>query len=176
MTMKAFTALAMALALASCATAPPYQPASKYGYGYSDQRLEQNRFRVSFNGNSTTERDQVEDFLLYRSAELTLQNGFDYFVIGTRATDAKRQYDTFGSSYRPYYFYPRYFSPRYGWMPYYDPFWNDPVHIREVTRYEASAELSMYKGTKPASDPRAFDARDVQQNLASKVAPPPAPR
>ncbi len=103
-----------------------------------------------------------------------MQNGFDYFGIGSRATDAKRQYDTFGPAYRSYYFSPRYYSPRYGWLPYYDPFWNDPINIREVTRYEASAEISMYKGAKPASDSRAFDARDVQQNLAGKVAPPPA--
>lgn len=172
--MKALQALAMALALASCASTPPYQPASsRYGYGYSDQRLEQNRFRVTFNGNSVTPRDEVEDFLLYRSAELTLQNGFDYFIIATRATDTKRRYDTYGPSYRPYYFYPRYFSPRFGWRPYYDPFWDDPINIREVTRYEASAEITMYKGEKPANDPRAFSARDVQQNLAGKVAPPP---
>jgi hypothetical protein len=177
MTMKALQALAMTLALASCATTPPYQPASSnYGYGYSDQRLEQNRFRVSFNGDSTTERDQVEDFLLYRSAELTLQSGYDYFVIADRGTDTKRQYDNYGSSFRAYMFPRYYYSPRFGWLPYYDPFWDEPSHIREVTRYRASAEIAMYKGQKPASDAHAFDARDVQQNLAGRVMPPPAPR
>jgi hypothetical protein len=175
MTMKAFTALAAAFALAACATTPPYQPAAaNHGYGYSDQRLEQNRFRVTFNGNSTTNRDQVEDFLLYRSAELTLQNGFDYFVVAQRDTDTRRRYDTYGPTYRPYYFYPRYYSPYWGWRGFYDPFFDDPVHIREVTRYEASAEIAMYKGPKPAADARAFDARDVQSNLAGKVTAPPS--
>lgn len=179
--MKAFLALAMAVALASCASTPPYQPASSNsGFGYSDQRLEQNRFRVTFNGNSVTDRDQVQDFLLYRSAELTLQNGFDYFVIAERATDAKRRYDSYGGygygagfGYGGYpYFYPHYYAPRWGWRPFYDPFWDDPIHIREVTRYEASAEIVMYKGEKPATDARAFNAREVQQNLAGKVVPP----
>ena len=66
--------LAAGLALAACATATPYQPAGFNGQrgGYAEQRLENNRFRVSFSGNSVTSRDQVEMSLLLRSAELTV--------------------------------------------------------------------------------------------------------
>ncbi|MFW2344234.1 MAG: CC0125/CC1285 family lipoprotein, partial [Brevundimonas mediterranea] len=49
----AMTAVA-GLALAACATATPYQPAGFNGErgGYAEQRVENNRYRVSFAGNS----------------------------------------------------------------------------------------------------------------------------
>ena len=60
------------LVLAACATATPYQPAGYNGQrgGYSEQRVESNRYRVTFAGNSVTSREQVEMSLLLRSAEL----------------------------------------------------------------------------------------------------------
>lgn len=49
--------------------------------GYSETQLDENVFRVSFRGNGYTRRERVSDFTLLRSAELTLENGFKYFVI-----------------------------------------------------------------------------------------------
>ena len=81
--------VAAGLALAACATATPYQPAGLNGQrgGYAEQRLENNRFRVSFSGNSVTSREQVEMGLLLRSAELTAESGYDWFATVNRATD-----------------------------------------------------------------------------------------
>ena len=81
--------VAAGLALAACATATPYQPAGFNGQrgGYAEQRLENNRFRVSFSGNSLTSREQVEQSLLLRSAELTVESGYDWFSTVNRATD-----------------------------------------------------------------------------------------
>jgi hypothetical protein len=189
--MKSLQGLALAAAmavLASCATGSPYRPAaSGGGYGYSDQRLEENRFRLTFNGSGNTDRADVEDYLLYRAAELTLANGFDYFIVDNRSTDARRQVyadPMFGSrfgygygpgfgprTFSPYYANWTYFAPRWGWRPYYDPFWNDPVTYREVTRFRANAEVLLFKGAKPADNPRAFNAREVQANLRTKVFP-----
>jgi hypothetical protein len=66
-----------------------------------------------------------------------------------------------------------YFSRRHGWSPFYDPFWDEPESYREVTRYEASAEIAMFDGRKPADNADAFDAREVQQNLQGRVVRPP---
>ena len=89
-------ALAGALALGACATATPYQPAGVNGQrgGYAEQRLEANRYAVSFSGNSVTSRDQVEMSLLLRSAELTVENGYDWFATVTRATDRDTRLET----------------------------------------------------------------------------------
>jgi hypothetical protein len=158
--------------LAACATATPYQPAAATGsYGYVESRIENNRFRVTFSGNSLTERETVENYLLYRSAELSVAEGYDYFVVANRNTDKKSRF----ISDRPSYpgFYPDYmwYHPRWGWRHYYDPFWDDTT-FREVTRYEASAEIVLGKGPKPAADAHAFDARQVIANLQSKIARP----
>src|SRR5438128_987810 len=83
-----------ALTLSACATATPYQPlqrGSAVSGGYSEQQLEPNRWRVTFSGNSLTDRRTVENYLLYRSAELTLSQGFDWFTTIDRQTDANTQ-------------------------------------------------------------------------------------
>jgi hypothetical protein len=64
--------------LAGCAT--PYQRKAFKG-GYSEMRLGENIFQVSFRGNAYTHRDTASDFALLRSAEVALENGFRYFVI-----------------------------------------------------------------------------------------------
>ena len=52
--------------LAACATSTPYQPASKPGGfdGFSQTLIENDRARVTFGGNSLTERDTVENLSL----------------------------------------------------------------------------------------------------------------
>lgn len=61
-----------------CATS--YQKDGLTG-GYSETQLDENVFKVSFRGNGYTRRDRVADFTLLRSAELALENGFNFFVI-----------------------------------------------------------------------------------------------
>ncbi|MEM9440078.1 MAG: hypothetical protein AAGA73_06500 [Pseudomonadota bacterium] len=81
------SALFVILGLAACATAPtPYQIADGDG-GYSDQQLESDRYRVKFEGNEATSRESVEDFALYRAAELTLQTGHDYFKVVSKEVE-----------------------------------------------------------------------------------------
>lgn len=167
-------AVTAALALSACATATPYGPAG-YGsrYGYSDMRVDANRFRVSFAGNSVTSREQVEMGLLLRAAEVTLESGHDWFATVNRATDRDVRYS---ASPDPYY-YNRY-SPFWGpswryyrrgfWSPWYDPF-GPSLDVREIDRYEATAEIVVGNGPKPAGDPNAFDAREVVQNLGPRL-------
>jgi hypothetical protein len=177
MTMKtsSFVAAAALLALAACVTATPYQPKDTSGYGFSDQKLEANRYRIVFKGNAVTGRSQVEDALLYRAAELTIQNNFYYFVVATRGTDRDSTMVGEPRFSSPFYYGARFYSPRFGWRPWYDPFWDDPITLREITRYEASAEIAMFRGQKPAADAHAFNARDVEANLHDRVVRPPQP-
>ncbi len=175
--MMRFLALggAAALLLAACTTATPYGPASEGGgYGFSEQQIEQNRYRITFRGNSLTGRETVENSLLYRAAELTVDRGFDFFIVVENETEARTSYR--GSSYpafygrygygypfhRPYYAFP-YYAYGFGWGYPYD------TYMREVTRYSAVAFVTMHKGEKPAENPHAFDAREVLRNLGPIV-------
>lgn len=168
----AAAAIVAATTLGACAnTGPtPYQPASlNYSRGYTETKLEDTRYRISFKGNSLTERETVENYMLFRAAELTLQSGYDTFTIANRDTD-KDSRTRFNGFYGPRFSY-MYFSPRWGWVGGYDPFWDMPSRRETVTSYEAFAEIVMTKGPKGA-DPNSFDARQVQQNLGPAILRP----
>jgi hypothetical protein len=185
-------AIVLAAGLAACATPTPYQPniaGQKTSGGYSEVRIEPDRFRVNFAGNTLTSRETVEGYLLFRAAELTVQQGYDWFAIVQRDTDKSvRTYvdpDPFyspwyGPSYgywRPYW---RYYGGGYGWRtwnPYWGgPFWGSSVDIHTVEKFEASAEIVMHKGAKPAGDTHAFDARAVVDNLKPHIQYPAPPK
>ena len=175
-------ALAGSVALSGCMTATPYQPATASSAGgYSDQQIESNRFQVSFRGNSLTSRETVERYLLFRAAELSLQNGFDHFILVSKDTETRSEtYRTPGFGGDPWGYwspYWRYYRPRYGWRSW-DPFYDDPFwrandwDYRTVNRYEAMAEIVTGKGPKPAGNLRAFDAREVVDRIGPTIVTP----
>ena len=90
-------AVLTAALLAACAT--PYQQRGATG-GFSETQLSENVFRVVFNGNGYTRSERAEDFVLLRSAELTLQNGFTHFAIAdARTSTSVSSYTTPSTSY-----------------------------------------------------------------------------
>jgi hypothetical protein len=168
---------ATAMLLSSCATPTPYQPrieGARTRGGYSEQRIAENRYRVMFAGNSLTSRERVENYLLFRAAELTRQAGNDCFAAARRGTDPRiriSQYPGWGGWGWGGYWGP---SWRYGWGgrwgawgPYgwgYDPFWGGDVDVR--VSYEAFAEITMSRGP---CGPEAFSAEDVIRNLGPSI-------
>ncbi|HEX4870938.1 MAG TPA: hypothetical protein VFV27_01375 [Nevskiaceae bacterium] len=162
--MKVLPALSLTLLLlAGCATVTPYQPLTE-GQGYADQKLENNRFRVRFAGNSLTPRETVENYLLFRAAELTLDNGYDYFVFAERDTEADTRYtQTVTGGFGGF---------GWGWYP------RSAVGIGigtsvPSTEYEAQADILLFKGEKPAEQPGAYDARQLRDNLQALIVRPP---
>lgn len=173
---------AASLMLAGCMTETTYRPATGSGFareGYSDRQIETDRWQVTFAGNSMTSRDTVEKYLLFRAAELTVQQGDDYFVMADRDTDKKQRtyVNSFGPG--PYgYWGPswRYYGRGFGWRSW-DPFWGDPffdrnIDVNTVEKYEASAEILMGKGPKPEGNVRAFDAHDVMAKIGPTITMP----
>lgn len=190
------TALAALAFLGACATATPYQAALDGQKGYANQQIETNRWQISFAGNSLTDRKTVETYLLYRAAELTDLEGYDYFRVIQRETDENRRvvatgygaYDPFYSNfYCDYRFYGRrgrlvgyprsWYSRRagirgfHGPFGYHDPFWGPAFDYREIIRYEATSEITMGKGEKP-DDPSYFNADEVLMNLSGRIVRP----
>ena len=180
----AIAALGIAIALGGCETATPYQPlnqGSQASGGFTDQRLDSDHFRVTFQGNTLTSRETVETYLLYRAAELTVAQGYDWFETVDKHTerDQSTYVDPFYGPGNPWgYWRPswRYYGGGFGWRawgPYWgDPFWADSINIQTVQKFEATAEIVMRHGPKPSSDPRALDARAVLANLGPKIQHP----
>lgn len=173
-----FAVLAAALSLSACATPTPYEPASKAtsGQGYSEQRIENDRWRVSFSGNSVTARQTVESYMLYRAAELTVQSGYDWFETVGRSTERNTSYvgtgDPWWGPYGPYWRPSWRYYRRGAWGPW-GAGWGGPdLDVTEITQYEASSDIVMHHGQKPADNPRAFDAHQVMDNLGPHVLRP----
>jgi len=183
-------ALALATGLAACETATPYQPnipGQATSGGFSEIRVEPDRWRVTFSGNSLTSRETVEAYLLFRAAELTLQQGYDWFEIVDRNTSrSARTYVEPDPLYHPWYGFGywrptwRYYGRGFGWRtwdPWWgDPFWADRYDVRTIEKFEATAEILMHHGAKPAGDARAFDAHAVIENLRPRIQYPAPPR
>ena len=84
-----------AVLLAGCMAPTPYAPRQEgQQTGYTDRALTQNRYRVTFTGNTATPRETVESFLLLRAAEVTSAAGYSSFMFDTRNTKAKHSYQT----------------------------------------------------------------------------------
>lgn len=91
--MRRLVAPFAALALAACATAvgTDYGPAGAKGYGYSDTRIEADRYRIVFAGDGATARETVEDYALLRAADLALAGGFDWFRVVSRDVSEEKR-------------------------------------------------------------------------------------
>lgn len=107
-TMMKYLTVAVAIMLAACQTPTPYQPAIA-GHGYWDEQTGENTYRVVFTGNAATPRDTVEDYLLLRSAELAVEQGYERFFFLEFGTDEVQigegeEHQT--CAYAPYFYYP----------------------------------------------------------------------
>ena len=169
-------ALALIGSMAGCMTATPYQPFRAEGVGgvhggYSEERISPTRFRVKFHGNELASRERVEDYLLYRAAELTVTNGYDSFSIADRHIE--HDVETYVRQnpwgyWQPYW---RYYRSGYGWDVWFPesgtPFWADRVDVTRVESFEVEAEIALAKGI--PGDPKPFDARRVMAEIGPAI-------
>lgn len=75
---KYLISCAILLLIAGCTTA--YQKSGATG-GFTETQVAPNMWRVTFSGNGYTSDSRAEDLALLRSADLTIQNGYRYFVL-----------------------------------------------------------------------------------------------
>jgi hypothetical protein len=167
--LRILTALVMLTSLAACVHPTPYKEAANDSRnGYTTQQVESNRFRISFKGNSETARQTVDSYMLYRAAEVTVQNGFDYFVVDNRAVDKNTAYENYGDTLA------------WGWgggwgfrrgpgfaIP-------DDSYSQPVNSYDAIADILLFHGTKPANQSDAYDARQVLNAIGPTIVRPAA--
>lgn len=145
----------LAALLTACATQTKYLPADERGdYGYIETQLTGNRYRVTFTGNSLTPRETVQDYTLLRAAEVTLENGYDWFKIADRETDKKSR-TTGGSSigighHRGYHRY-AHVSSTIG-----------TIQIRDS--YASSIEIVLGKDPMP-EDMETYDAQELASTI-----------
>lgn len=165
--MKRLSILAVALSaltLAACASLAPYGPSrGPSGQGFSEQRIEGDRYRVSYRGVGAP--GPVADRALLRAAQLTTEQGYDWFEVTQRYIDGRP--DSAGGM-RPSV------SLGYGGGSYgggrYGRYSSSGVGVGVGLNFSGPSptatvlEVRLGHGARP-DRVEAYDARDVQRNL-----------
>lgn len=160
--MKAFVAAGLALTIAACATAvgTGYAPADKAGYGYSETRIEEGRYRITFAGDGATPPGVVEDYALLRAADLAIDGGYEWFRVVGRSVDEQEKGGVgigagLGGGGRNV---GGGVSGNLG-----------KVGARKF--YTARMEVIFGKGEKPADAREVYDARSLADTIRARIAP-----
>ena len=156
---------AAGLVLSACVTTSITGETPALESSFLETELAANRYRIAYFGNSAEDRESVEDHLLYRAAELTLDKGYDYFSLSKEDVEHRPLYDAvtcpvetghishdFESQYRGFPYY------AYGFD------WAGPCDA-DVTPYSALTFVTMYKPETPQYGGNSFIARKVLKDL-----------
>lgn len=85
----------LSLAMVGCSSTPvatptPYKSAStKAAYGYSSEKISESEYKVLFKATDKTPADKVQQYALYRAAEIAQKQGFNYLTIVKTNVDKK---------------------------------------------------------------------------------------
>jgi hypothetical protein len=158
---------AAGLALTACASLAPYGPQmGPGGQGYAEQRIESNRFRVTYNGVGAP--GPVADMALLRAAELTIAEGYDWFEVTQRWTDGRldsagglRPSVSIGAGSSSY-------GGRYGSYRSSGVGVGVGLNFSGPSPTSTALEVVMGRGETPAR-PNAYDARGVQDSLRPRL-------
>ncbi|MEO1787347.1 MAG: hypothetical protein AAFR41_10025 [Pseudomonadota bacterium] len=148
--------------LSACATPTPYQPANNSGFGYTEQQLEGDRWQLTFSGNSSTDRSIVEQYLLFRAAEITDQQGFDVFRVVQREVDTESRFTTTGNGFGG-----GFNRHGFGGVGGFATF-----STNERRNFEAIAEIKLESGEPGEEDDTAYVADEVLQTLSGAIVRP----
>jgi len=152
----------LCLGLAACTSGPIYRPAPEPGdYGYRDTVLTSEQYRVSFAGSYGTARETVENYALYRAADLVISQGHPRFRITSRETSPIVNQSNYGPTASVGYGggYP-YFGTGIGYSG---------GRGYTETRYETVLQIQVGKDV-PADGPNVYNALQLKQNLSASVA------
>jgi hypothetical protein len=161
---------------------PNVRPAGKGVF--TQQKTGQGKFHLVLTGRHFTSREAVENYLAWRAAELTAEQGFLWFSFvehrgkGDSVPVPKRDPNGMRYSFRLAFFRPiwRYQlasapSVWKSWSPFSGrPFW--AADANSVLRFEVSADILLQKGQIEGDNPLAFDAGAVSDYLINQVQPP----
>jgi len=160
----------------------PEVPAAKPGI-FTLQKKGGTRYHLVVKGHTFTSRDAIEKYLLYRAAELTLDQHDNWFTLietrakGDTAPPSKPDMEGLRFSFRMPYWRPAWRYKLAGaaawqsWSPFSSAAFpaNEP---KTVTDFEVSADIVLHKGIMNDADPLAYDAGAVSDFLVNQVSPP----
>lgn len=160
--MKGIALLSVLIAsLAGCATA--YQPKSFTG-GYKSRQLAENQYIVSFWGNGNTSEQKVWNYWMYRCAELTREQGYEFFEL---LPSAEHAFNEDGQGNLPVVFSMR----KEGEPSEKEKDGLHPVYYTYTvtTTYSSKAIVKMYNAPIPKKAGLLFDASFLMDQLSDYI-------
>ncbi len=175
------------------ATPPPTQPTQSgnpsmvppAAAGVFSVQTKGNRLHLTVTGHKFTSRAEIEKYLAYRAAELTLAQKGSWFTFAeARAkTDTvpvpKRdpsgpRYSFRMENWRPVWRYKTAGNSAWtSWSPFSAAaFFADGKDPKTISDFEASADIVVHKGQMDDTQPLAFEAGAVSDLLINQVSPP----
>ena len=94
---KALKKLFLVTSIISLTSCTPYQSSGFTG-GFTEVQLSENVWKVKVNGNGLTAKSTIDDYALLRASELTLEEGYKYFIVGEENQFSKKGQADFGST------------------------------------------------------------------------------
>jgi len=162
------------LFLASCAT--KYAPATGSFWGghtgYSEIPLDSTTYQVTFCGNNNTSDEVVNRYALYRSAELTDQRGFDYFII-LNDNDVADITKTVNHNGQQQTQIEHKVDPQTGRVvPVAVTTTNNTSTVTTQAAHTVTNTIRMFTGQRPADNPNAYEAKAMVTMMASSIQRP----
>lgn len=161
--------------LTSCTSYGPAGESAGFSVGgYSDSRINQNTAIVTFDGNMFTARGTAERYMLYRCAQVTLANGYDYFIISSVSSSPTNISVGARVNYNQYVSDPAKAHAVYSRTEKYrsayisgtctEPFTHCDRQ-NNIGQHASTAVIKMFKGNVLPPVPRAYMATDVIAHL-----------
>lgn len=160
----------------------PMVPPAKPGV-FTKQNKGADRFHLVVAGHKFSTRSDVENYLAYRAAELTMEQKASWFTLVESRTKgdtapvperdpAGRRYSFRMEYFRPVWRYKTSGSSAWkSWSPFAGTaFASDDA--TSITDFEVSADIVLHKGQMDDADPLAFEAGAVSDLLINQVTPP----
>jgi hypothetical protein len=148
-------------------------------------KLNATRFQLTLAGHSYSSRQAIEQYLAFRAAKLTQDQGYQWFSFVQHRSKAdtvmapKRDPDGPSYSFRlelfqPVWRYKTNASPTgKNWSPFSGAaFWANGVDPKTITQFTLTADIQLHKGQVQGDDPLAFDAGALSDYLINQVGPP----
>ncbi|HDZ07807.1 CC0125/CC1285 family lipoprotein [Pseudohongiella sp.] len=163
----ALIALVAVSLLTACASQPDYRAADGRGYGYTEQQLSSDQYRVSFKARGD-DTGLAMDYAMLRASELTLEEGYDWYDIASRETLVDRERVDPGVSAGAGITYTTVKDcGLLGCRTYQRPSqsYHTGMHLGdERSDVEVIMEIRLGNGMRPSGE-QSYDAREVYQNL-----------
>jgi hypothetical protein len=160
----------------------PMVPPAKPGI-FTAQKKGANGYHLVVIGHKFSTRDDIEKYLAYRAAELTMEQKANWFTL----TETRAKTDTAPVPKRDpaglrYSFRMEYWRPVWRYKVSGSPAWKSwspfagaafpAVDPKTITDFEASADIVLRQGPMDDANPLGFEAGAVSDLLINQVSPP----